>query len=329
MAHSAYSPAARLLMLLDLLQSRPHLSSERLAEALDVDPRSARRYIVMLQDMGIPIEARRGRYGGYALRPGYKLPPLMLTDDEALAITLGLLAAPRLGLTEMQHAITGALAKLERVLPIQTRERVQAIREAVALDAPATDTEQPPTRLDHIARCSAAARGRVRLRMVYQRDDSPPTERMFDCYGVVHHAARWYAIGYCHLRQDTRVFRLDRVRMLEPCDERFTRPKDFDCLAYAIDAFAAIPDRWLAQALLDMPFAEACRQIPPDFATLEETSDGVLWRAYDKSLEHAARFLIGLGRPFQVIGPPEILDALSDLARDITATVSRGLLPAT
>lgn len=325
MAHSVYSPAARLLTLLDLLQSRPQLSAEQLADSLDVDPRSARRYIVMLQDMGIPIEARRGRYGGYALRPGYKLPPLMLTDDEALAITLGLLAAPRLGLTEMRAAMTGALAKLERVLPIQTRERVYAIREAVALDAPSHAPERAPTRLDHIVQCSAAARGANRLRMVYQRDDSAPTERLFDCYGVVHHGARWYAIGYCHLRQDTRVFRLDRVVGLEPQDATFTRPKDFDCLAYAIEAFAAIPDRWLARALLDMPFAEACRQIPPEFATLEETASGVLWRAYDNSLEHAARFLVGLGCSFQVMGPPELLDALTDLARDITATVSRGL----
>ena len=325
MAYSAYSPAARLLTLLDLLQSRPQLSAEHLAAALDVNPRSARRYIVMLQDMGIPIEARRGRYGGYALRPGYKLPPLMLTDDEALAITLGLLAAPRLGLTETQSAITGALAKLERVLPIHTRERVQAIRDAVALDASSPDVDRAPTRLDHVVVCSAAARGGVRLRMVYQREDDTPTERLFDCYGVVHHAARWYAIGYCHLRQDTRVFRLDRIRRLEPQDQRFTRPQSFDCLTYAIEAFAAIPDRWLAQALLDMPFAQACRLIPATFATLEETSDGVLLRAYDNSLEHAARFLVELGCPFQVIGPPELLDALSDLARTIAATVARGL----
>ncbi|MGH2501073.1 MAG: helix-turn-helix transcriptional regulator, partial [Ktedonobacterales bacterium] len=134
MPHVVYSPATRLLALLDLLQSRPRVSAQQVADALEVNTRSVRRYITMLQAMGIPVETRRGRYGGYALRPGYRLPPLMLTDDEALAITLGLLATPRLGLAELQAATAGALAKLERVLPLATRERVQAIRASVAVD---------------------------------------------------------------------------------------------------------------------------------------------------------------------------------------------------
>jgi predicted DNA-binding transcriptional regulator YafY len=323
--HPAYSPATRLLTLLDLLQSHPRLSAEQLAGTLGVTTRSARRYITMLQDMGIPVEARRGRYGGYALRPGYKLPPLMLTDDEALAITLGLLATPHLGVPEIRAATTGALAKLERVLPIETRERVQAISGAVVFDTPVATGEESPARLDFITRCSDAARRSLRLRMVYQRDDGAQTERLFDCFGVVHHAKRWYAVGFCHLRQDMRVFRLDRVCALEPCDERFLRPADFDCLAYAVASFAAIPERWLVEALLDTSFAEACRMAPPDFATLEEMPVGVALRAYDNSLEHAARFLIALGCPFQVVGPPELLQALERVAAAISAIVAQGL----
>lgn len=323
MPYAAYTPATRLLALLDLLQSRPRLSAQQAADALEVNTRSARRYITMLQAMGIPVEARRGRYGGYALRPGYRLPPLMLTDDEALAITLGLLAAPRLGLTELEGATAGALAKLERVLPLPTRERVQAIRGAVALDTPALPPDDTPARLDAVAQCSAAARQRRRLRLRYLASDGARTERLFDCYGVVHHDRRWYAVGYCHLRQDMRVFRLDRVRAITPRDETFTPPPDFDCLAYAIQAFAAIPDAWLAQALLHTTFAEAARQSPPTFATLEEQPDGVLLRAYDRSLEHTARFLLGLGCSFEVIGPPELLDVFSKLAGDVAAMVSR------
>ena len=323
MSYAAYTPATRLLALLDLLQSRPRLSAQQVAEALEVNTRSVRRYITMLQAMGIPVEARRGRYGGYALRPGYRLPPLMLTDDEALAITLGLLAAPRLGLAELEDATAGALAKLERVLPHQTRERVRAIRAAVALDAPTPRPDDAPTRLDAVALCSAAARQRRRLRLRYLASDGSRTERLFDCYGVVHHDRRWYAVGYCHLRQDMRVFRLDRVRAITPRDETFTPPPDFDCLAYAIQAFAAIPDAWLAQALLHTTVAKAARQIPPSFATLEERPDGVLLRAYDRSLEHTARFLLGLGCPFEVIGPPDLLEVFSQLARDITEMVSR------
>ncbi len=120
-----------------------------------------------------------------------------------------------------------------------------------------------------------------------------------------------------------RGFRLDRARALTLRDETFTPPPDFDCLAYAIRTFAAIPDTWLAQALLHTTFAEAVRQVPPDFATLEERPDGVLLRAYDRSLEHAARFLLSLGCPFEVIGPPELLEVFRQLAGDITAMVGR------
>ena len=324
MSHVVYSPATRLLALLDLLQSRPRLSAQQVADALEVNTRSARRYVTMLQAMGIPVEARRGRYGGYALRPGYRLPPLMLTDDEALAITLSLLAAPRLGLAELETATAGALAKLERVLPLATRERVQAIRASVAVDAAgATRAAEPPARLDAVALCSAAARQRRRLRLRYQNGAGEQTERLLDCYGVVHHDGRWYAIGYCHLRRALRVFRLDRARALTLRDETFTPPPDFDCLAYAIQTFAAIPDTWLAQALLHTSFAEAARQVPLDFATLEERPNGVLLRAYDRSLEHAARFLLGLGCSFEVIDPPELLPVFTQLADDISAMVAR------
>src|SRR5215831_19715981 len=112
-----YSPVTRLLTILDLLQSRPGVTAAQLAERLEVEARSVRRYITMLQDMGIPVETVRGRYGGYRLRPGFKLPPLMWTEDEALAVTLGLRAAQQLGLSQTVPTVESALAKVERVLP--------------------------------------------------------------------------------------------------------------------------------------------------------------------------------------------------------------------
>src|SRR6266852_223212 len=124
-----YHPTTRVLTVLELLQSHWQMSGPKLAERLEVDIRSVRRYITMLQELGIPIEAERGRYGTYRLRPGYKLPPLMFTEDEALAMTLGLLAARRLGLAVAAPAIEGALAKVDRVLPATLRERVQAVQE--------------------------------------------------------------------------------------------------------------------------------------------------------------------------------------------------------
>jgi predicted DNA-binding transcriptional regulator YafY len=126
-----YHPTTRLLTILELLQAHPQLSGAELAARLEVDRRSVRRYVAMLQDLGIPVEASHGRYGGYRLRPGYKLPPLMLTGAEALAITLSLEAARRQGIAVDSQAIAGALAKIERVLPTVLRTELQSARSAI------------------------------------------------------------------------------------------------------------------------------------------------------------------------------------------------------
>src|SRR5215217_1175316 len=137
-----YHPTTRVLTVLELLQAHESISGPNLAARLEVNIRTVRHYITLLQDLGIPIEAERGRQGGYRLRPGFKLPPLMLTEDEALAVTLGLLAARRLGLAAAAPAVEGALAKLERVLPAAVGERVRTVQEALGftLAPPA----QPP-----------------------------------------------------------------------------------------------------------------------------------------------------------------------------------------
>src|SRR5262245_49259089 len=138
-----YHPATRVLTILELLQARGSLSGAELAERLEVDRRTVRRYITMLQDLGIPIEGARGAAGGYRLRPGFKLPPLMLCDDEALAILLCLMVARRRGIPADPHTIEGALAKIERVLPDGLRMRLQAVQSAVAF-LPAPPSREPP-----------------------------------------------------------------------------------------------------------------------------------------------------------------------------------------
>ena len=129
-----YHPTTRVLAVLELLQARGRLSGPELAERLEVDLRTVRRYVTMLQDLGIPVEAERGRHGGYRLRPGFRLPPLVFSDDEALALTLGLLSARRLGLVTNAATVEGALAKLDRVLPADVRARVSAVQETLTID---------------------------------------------------------------------------------------------------------------------------------------------------------------------------------------------------
>lgn len=316
-----YSPVTRLFTLLDLLQARPGMSAAQLAELLSVEARSVRRYMSMLQDMGIPVEGMRGRYGGYRLRRGFKLPPLMWTEEEALAVTLGLEVVQQLGLSQAIPTVESALAKIERVLPEALRDRVQAVRETVVLDLADRRRAEPNS---YVLSLSSAAYRRTSVWMRYQarpdhkgQEEAGETERKFDCYGLVYHGGRWYAIGYCHLRQDTRVFRLDRIRRLEVCEERFTPPANFDCLAYTIQAFAAMPSRWLAEVLLQTRLPQIRDAVPATFATLAETPSGILLRAYDEDLAHTARFLVSLGCPFQVLQPPELVDELRMLAKSI------------
>jgi len=309
-----YSPVTRLLTALDLLQARSSVTAAQLAERLEVDTRSVRRYMTMLQDMGIPVEAERGRYGGYRLRSSFKLPPLMWTEEEALAITLGLRAARHLGISQAAPAIESALAKVERVLPTTLRERVQAVQETVVLDLVASSD---PEASQHILLLSTAARQRTSVQMRYQSRLNEESTRLFDCYGLVYHEQHWYAIGYCHLRQDTRVFRLDRILALEPGTAHFTPPAHFDCLAYANQAFAAWPERWRSRVLLQADLTTLRQIVPAAFATLEETPEGVLFSANDNDLQHAARFLVNLGCPLRVLEPPELREELRKLARTI------------
>jgi len=283
-----------------------------LAERLEVEARSVRRYVTMLQDLGIPVEAVRGRYGGYRLRPGFKLPPLMWTEEEAVAVTLGLQAIHQLGLSQTVPTVEGALAKVERVLPQTLREQVQAVQEAVVLDL---ISRSRPERSTYMIPLSLAASQGKRVWMRYQARPGEERERAFDCYGLVYHHDRWYAVGYCHLRQQTRVFRLDRIHALEVRDERFTPPANFDCLAYMLQTFAALPSRWLAEVLLQASLERIREAVPATFATLEETPAGILLRAYDDDLQHTARFLVSLGCPFRVLQPPELVEEIRLLAR--------------
>ncbi len=315
-----YFPTTRVLTVLELLQSHQQLSGPELAERLEVDTRTVRRYITMLQDLGIPVKAERGRYGAYRLRPGFRLPPLMFTEDEALALTLGLLAARRLGLTVAAPAVEGALAKVERVLPVALRERVQAVQETLVFDFNPSDTS--PTSEVVITLCAAAQQGR-RVQMRYRSWSSEETERAVDVYGLVYRAGFWYAVGYCHLRTDLRVFRLDRVLHVEMLDETFIRPSGFDCLEHVVRSIANTPGTWLVDVLLETTLEEALRRVPPALATLEQAPDGVVLRCYVGNLDWIAHFLAGLGFPLVVRQPSELREALQRLAEEIAKMAAR------
>lgn len=313
-----YHPTTRVLTVLELLQSHHRLSGPELAARLEVNARTARRYITMLQDMGIPIEAERGRYGAYRLRPGFKLPPLMFSDEEALAVTLGLLAARRLGLAVAAPAVEGALAKIERVLPPALRDRLQAVQAALVLDLARSDTS-PSSAL--VVELSQAAQACRRVWMRYQSDRGEETERDFDPYAIVFRQGRWYTVGYCHLRSSLRLFRLDRVLELRSGEASFERPEGFDPAAFVIESLARMPNTWEVEVLLRASLDEAQRRVSPVFGTLEPCEGGVLLRAQGDHLSWMARELVATGLPLSVLRPAALRDELRRLAEAVLLMV--------
>lgn len=318
-----YFPATRVLTILEMLQSRRRLSGPELAARLEVNTRTVRRYITMLQDLGFPIEAERGRHGFYHLRPGFKLPPLMFTEEEALALTLGLLAVRRLGLTVAAPAVEGALAKIERILPLALQERVRAVQETLSLTFPPTST--PPKSETLLTLCIAAQQER-RVHLSYQTWDGKESTREVDVYGLVYRGGYWYSAGYCHLRQDLRVFRLDRISTVEMRDETFIRPLDFDCVEYVMRSLSTTPATWPVEILLETTLDEARQQISPAVASLEETPLGVMMRCSVGNLCWLAEsFLTRLDWPFIVLQPPELREELHKVAARIERMAARSL----
>ncbi len=317
-----YHPTTRLLTALELLQSRRQLSGPELAERLEVNVRSVRRYIAMLQDLGIPVEAERGRYGAYRLRPGYKLPPLMFSEEEALALVLGLVTARRLGLAEPALAAEGALAKIERVLPVALRERVQAVQAGLVLALGTPDSM--PAASELVVTFGMAVSQKNRLWLRYRSWAGEESERLFDPYSLVYRAGRWYAVGYCHLRQDIRVFRLDRVIEASPREETFSAPPAFNALDHVERAIARTPGVWHVVVLLKTTLAEAREQIPPALATLEETEQGIIMRCYVNRLEWIAHVLAGLGCPLVIQEPDELRETLATHARHLAEWAEAG-----
>ncbi len=315
-----YFPTTRVLTVLELLQSRQQISGTELAERLEVDQRTVRRYITMLQDMGIPVESKRGRYGSYRLRPGFKLPPLMFRDDEAFALTVGLVAARKLGLAVAAPAVESVLAKIERALPVTLREHVRAVQETLVLDFDSA-TNQPASEV--VTTLSIAALLERRVWMRYQAWQAEATERTIDPYGLVCRSGFWYTVGYCHLRQGLRSFRLDRIVHAEMRDEIFVKPADFDCLEYVTHSLATMPTTWFVDVLLETSLEEAQRLVSPALATLAQDDNGVAMHCYVEHLDWIAHFLAGLRCPFIVRNPPELRNALRQLAHEIVVMAER------
>ena len=310
------APTTRILAALELLQTHGQLSGAEMARRLGVDRRTVRRYIVALEELGIPVTAERGAGGGYGLVAGFKLPPMMFTDDEALALSLGLLAASALGLGETAAGLASARSKLERVMPANLKRRLRAADETMQLDLPASG---PPAESGVLATLSAAAQAQRTVHVVYVAADKSRTARDLDPYGLAYRGGCWYVVGHCHLRNGPRTFRVDRVVSTTRTSRTFERPENFDALAAVSTALATLPRAHRAEILLHTDLATAKRQIVDTLGTLEEVEGGILLHSQTDDLSWLARQLARLPFGFAIRSPRELVWQLVAHARHLQA----------
>jgi predicted DNA-binding transcriptional regulator YafY len=296
------SPSSRLITLIMLLQRRPNQKAAELAKALDISVRTLHRYFEQLDEMGIPVYAERGPYGGFSLVRGYKMPPLVLTPEEAVASFLGLSLVEEMWGQLYRSAGVGAMAKLENLLPDEQRQEIAwARRSLLATGLHRSDQQALAATLDKLR---SATREHRRVHMSYQGRE--PSTRNLDPYALVHRSGWWYVIGYCHLRKAMRTFRIDRINNLEVLENGFSLPADFDLQAYlALEPQMQPAVR--AHLRFNPQFAGMARNNRPFWENLEERPDGavdVTFQAPD--LEWAASTALAYGPAVEVLEPPEL-----------------------
>jgi predicted DNA-binding transcriptional regulator YafY len=315
------TPTGRLLELLELLQERPLTTGREIADRLQIDARTVRRYVEALQGLGIPVEGQRGVGGGYRVRPGFRLPPLMLSGDEAVVVVLGLLAARRQGLESSEGSVEGALAKLHRVLPDPLRRRVEALETTLGFTA--AERVGAPVGSDVALMLAEAVRRRLRVTFAYTAFAGEETTRDVSPHGLVVHSGRWYLAAFDHGRDDRRTFRVDRMTRVALADGPWRAPpKGFDAVAHVSRSLARVPWRWEVVVLLDVPLDEATRLVPATIAELADAGEGrTQLRMRVGSLDWMAGVLARLGCSFTIQEPAELREAVHALAARLEASV--------
>jgi len=307
-----YDPVMRVLTVLEVLQARDFVSGAELAQRLEVDLRTVQRYIVRLKDLSIPVESSRGVGGAYRLKPGFRLPPLLLTNEEAFALSLGLHSLRQVGLSAFAPATETALAKLRRVLPEALRQSVRTVDDVVAIEpGPWVVT----TSVDHLIRAASAIRSGRRIRFHYQSHEGARSRRQIEPYAVMHTDGRWYLIGYCLSRKAMRTFRLDRVSNLEMGAGTFRRPADFDARTYLRQSLVFFQAQYKIDVWIEMRLEEAKQMFAPWRVAIEEENGGTRLRCGRDRLEMMAAMLLSTGVRIVVNNPDELRKTFRVLAR--------------
>lgn len=329
-------PIARVLTLLELLQSGGLRTVAELADRLGVDERTVRRYADHLLDLDVPVESVRGRYGGYRLAPGFRMPPLMLTDDEALAVLLGLAAGRRSGLTTAtgtagtagtaatDTAGETAAAKIRRVLPERLRGRLDAVLDSLAFTAPPGASAAPRTPV--LLAIADAVRHHRPVRIRYTAADGRSGERTLHPYGLVAHAGKWYVTGADAGIGEDRTFRLDRVADARTLPGSFEPPAGLDPARRVLEGLATAPYRHQVTLRIQGTAEQIHTRLPAGVALVTQAPAAGEWSRVElrvERLDWLPGVLASLDLPFVIERPDELRDLVAALADRLTRSARR------
>ncbi len=316
-----WDTSARLLKLLSLLQTRRDWSGAELADRLGVTPRTVRRDVDRLRGLGYPVLATVG-VPGYRLGPGTSLPPLLLDDEEAVAVAVGLRSAAGGTVAGIEETSVRALAKLEQVLPSRLRHRVGALSAAMVPlmgGGPTVDA-------DTLVAVAAACRDHQRFRFDYRAGDGTTTVRTTEPHKLVHTGRRWYLVAWDVDRDDWRTFRADRITPRIPTGPKFTprEAPDTDIAGYTSYAVSTAPYRYQGVFTMHAPAADVSDVVSPTACVVEPIDErSCRLRAGSNTLDGLAIYVAMFGFEFTVHGPPELVEhigkAAGRLSRSVTA----------
>jgi predicted DNA-binding transcriptional regulator YafY len=309
--------SSRLLGLLSLLQGRRDWTGNELADRLEVSGRTIRRDIERLRQLGYPVESLTGPAGGYRLRAGSAMPPLLVDDEEAIAIAVGLRTAAGASVTGIEESAVRALVKLEQVLPAHLRRRVRALGSVTSTLPIAGPTVDP----QHLTVIATACRDSECIRFGYRSRDQTNSRREVDPHSLVNHGRRWYLVAWDRHRDDWRTFRLDRVAKPASTGVRFVprRLPAKDAAAYVKQSITGAPNRFEAIVTLHAAADELTCRVPAHWGAIEPIDAHTCkYRTGDDDLRWLAWRIAMLGVDFEVHEPPELIEHLRALASRLT-----------